>query len=279
MRFEFPSSRGGPPPLPGERWPAWKTLIAVNIACFVGQLAAATFDVPVEAWLALSRAAVVHGRVWQSVTYMFLHANWIHLGLNMFTLYFAGRIVENNLGARHLLKVYFIGGLVGGLAQLAAIWRSGGTVVGASAGVCAALFAFTTLFPEARLTALLFFVVPVRLKARHLALGFIAVSVFFIVTDSGGNIGHVAHLGGCLVGWFMTRRVLRGGVPVRIPVFRGFSGGEPGHPTGVFVGHRIDAILDKVAREGIHSLTPEERRLLENDRDLGGRRRGGGGWG
>jgi membrane associated rhomboid family serine protease len=252
-------------------------LIAANIACFVAQVFAGQYlGFPVEAFFALNRSAVLHGFVWQFVTYMFLHGGILHLVLNMLTLYFAGKIVEGNLGARYLLKVYFVGGVIGGFAQFVSVWLTGGAVVGASAGVCAVLFAFTTLFPEAKITALLFFVVPVRLKARHLAIGFVLLSLFFIVTGTGGNVGHLAHLGGCAVGWLITRRHLRRGVPVGAPVVSGFGGfgrgRDPGPAPGVFVSPTVDAILDKISREGLHSLTPEERRALERGRDEIGRR-------
>jgi membrane associated rhomboid family serine protease len=260
-------SYGAPRPRAG--WPVWKILIAANVLCFVIQVFAGLYlNVPVEELFALSRSAVVRGFVWQFVTYMFLHGGVVHLLLNMVTLFFAGKIVEGNLGPGFLLKAYFIGGVVGGIAQFVSVWLVGGAVVGASAGVCAVLFSFTTLFPEARLTALLFFVVPVRMKARTLAIGFVAVSLFFILTRTGGNVGHLAHLGGCLVGWWMTRRQMAGGIPLGVPLFRGMRGhrrpGGGGHP---FVSPSVDAILDKISAEGLHSLTPEERRILERGRN------------
>ena len=121
----------------------------------------------IERGLALSAPGVRQGFVWQFVTYTFLHGSWFHLLANMVMLYFAGRELEPLLGARHFLLVYFGGGLTGGIAQLVFTKLPlDGPLMGASACVLATLIAFTTILPELELTCLLFFVVPVRIKAK-----------------------------------------------------------------------------------------------------------------
>jgi membrane associated rhomboid family serine protease len=248
-------------------------LIWVNVACFLVQILADMILGPgwIEGWFALGQDAVTRLHVWQFFTYMFLHANWVHLLLNMVTFYFAGREVERVVGPRHLWRIFLFGGLAGGVAQLALSWHGFAGVVGASAGVCAALIAFTTIYPEVRLTMLLFFVIPVRLKAKYLAFGLVALSLVMAVTGSEGNIGHIAHLGGCVVGWLYARR-LGYGSRLKMPDWTSFRRRAPGRRdeggSDEFVSAKIDAILDKILREGMHSLTDEERRILERGRGL-----------
>ena len=139
----------------------------------------------------------------------------------MLLLYFAGREVEALVGARHFLTIYFGGGLLGGLAQ----WTftslpPNAPLIGASAGVLAVLIAFTTILPELELTCLLFFVIPIRIRARNLALLLVGSTVLFILVpylNNLGNqavnilshksvlIGHYAHLGGCIFGWLYVK--------------------------------------------------------------------------
>lgn len=242
----------------------WLKLVIANVAVFVLQA-----FLPLEEWFALGREGLWGGQVWRFFTYMFLHGSLMHLLFNMLTLMFAGREVESLLGRSRMLWIYFGGGLLGGLLQLLA---TGGhyPLVGASAAVFAVLFAFTTIMPESELMLLLFFVVPVKIRAKYLALGLVAISILFIVTGTGGNIGHVAHLGGALFGWVYARK-LGYGYPLRIQEFlwtrRERKNREKGLSPEEFISEEIDPILDKISREGIHSLTRAERRILELGRE------------
>jgi membrane associated rhomboid family serine protease len=242
-------------------------LIVLNAICFGLQTLANSISPGwVENWLALSRAGALSGYEWQFVTYMFLHGGVLHLLFNMLTLYFAGREVEALVGRAHYLGIYFLGGLVGGLAQI--LFSGTDSVLGASAGVLAVLIAFTTIFPDVQLTCLIFFVIPLRLRAKYLALLVVVSSVAFALTSSMQDIGHVAHLGGCLVGWLYAKR-LGYGNPIG-----GYFSEKRDHAVRVmnmspeeFISEEIDPILDKIAKEGIHSLTRAERKILEKGRD------------
>ena len=183
-------------------------------------------------------------------------------------LYFAGREVELVCGPKHLLGMYFMGGFLGGILQLA----MGGDIslMGASAGVCAVLLAFTTMLPELEITALLFFIIPIRMRAKWLGRAVIVSSIFFAVTPWGGNVGHLAHLGGALTGWFYTRRLGFGGAFWFQRVFRDrrvTRERQERMDPNEFISREIDPILDKIAREGIQSLTRSERRILELGRE------------
>lgn len=265
-----------------RRWPAghpavWMVLVAANVACFLTQnivdLAGAG---SVERLFGLSAYGVSRGFVWQFFTYAFLHHDPLHLLANMFLLYFAGREVEAILGPRHFLGIYFGGGLLGGLMQWAVVQRTLppldnlATLLGASACVLAVLIAFTTILPELELTCLLFFVIPIRLKAKYLAMSVIGASLVFLATKSLGNIGHWAHLGGCLFGWLYVKQ-LGYGNPLRIQKYffekrrqaERFDRMSPAQ----FISEEIDPILEKISHDGIKSLTRGQRRILEKGRE------------
>lgn len=245
-------------------------LIVLNVAAYLIQcgvnLAFPGAGIP-EAYLGLSREGIQHGYYWQFVTYMFLHGGVVHLLVNCLGLYFAGREVEIICGPKHLLGMYFLGGIIGGAAQLA-----GGDIhlIGASGGVCAVLMAFATILPELEITVLIFFVLPLRMRAKWLGAGLIGTSILFAVTGFGGDIGHIAHLGGAVTGWIYARRLGYGGAFWLQRIFRDrrrLRDRRARMNPAQFISEEIDPILDKISREGIHSLTREERRVLELGRD------------
>ncbi|MEA3188873.1 MAG: hypothetical protein QOD99_2703 [Chthoniobacter sp.] len=257
-----------------RRWAAGRQsvvtlLIVANVACFLAQMLTDVLAPGVvQHWFALSGAGIRSGCVWQFATYMFLHGGPMHLLLNMLTLYFAGREVEAIAGPKHLLGVYLGGGLLGGLAHV--IFSSAyAPVLGASAGVCAVLIGFTTILPEIEITTLLFFVIPIRLRAKYLAMGIVGFEALCAVTGSLPELGHVAHLGGSVFGWLYMKQ-LGFGNPLRIQKYvfekRQRAERQDRMTPSQFINEEIDPILDKISREGIHSLSRSERKILEKGR-------------
>lgn len=257
------------------RWTAGRQsvvmfLILANVAAFLAQTAAETFAPGViEQWFALSAHGIATGYIWQFYSYMFLHDGVVHLLVNMLTLYFAGREVEAIAGRRHILGIYFGGGLVGGIAQVV-LQQADHPLFGASAGVCAVLIAFTTILPEIEIKRLLFFILPVRMKAKYLAVIIVASSAALAASGVLAGVAHIAHLGGCLVGWLYVKQ-LGYGNPLLIQKYvfekrqraERFARMSPAQ----FISEEIDPILDKISREGIHSLTRTERKILEKGRE------------
>ncbi len=252
-----------------RRFSLVELLIGLNVAVFLMQVLAESF-IPgapylIENYFALSREGLREGYYWQLITYMFLHGGALHLLVNALGLYFAGREVENVLGRKHFLGIYFMGGLLGGLTQL----LMGDSVIGASAGVCAVLLSFTTILPELEITALLFFVIPFRMRAKWLGRAVIVTSILFAAIGFGRDIGHVAHLAGAVTGWVYTRRLGFGGAGI-FAFFRErkrIRERLEQMDSSEFISEEIDPILDKISREGIHSLTRAERRILEQGRE------------
>ncbi len=153
---------------------------------------------------AVTASGLAEGRWWQLVTHAFLHGSLLHLLVNMAGLWFAGRIIERVMGTGRFLVLYGVSAVAGGLAQ---ILLTGGNnpLIGASGAVCGVVIAFTAMFPEAQIMALLFFVIPIRLRAKYLGWGITGSALLFLVTGFEPWIGHAAHLGGCVAGYLFVR--------------------------------------------------------------------------
>ncbi|HEY5792241.1 MAG TPA: rhomboid family intramembrane serine protease [Chthoniobacterales bacterium] len=245
--------------------PVTKWLMAACVAGFAGQVLLGTGqNGMVEVFLGLSGRGLAAGFWWQPVTYLFLHGGVLHLLMNMVGLWFAGREVEYTFGRARYLATFFAGGILGGFLQVALAGNPDIPLVGASASVCAVLLAFTAIYPNLPITALLFFVVPVQLKAKYLGYLVLGISLVLGVTGIQPGIGHYAHLGGGLAGLLAACWLGfgRGFLP-RFSFLRRRSVDAGGLTVPPPEAENLDAILHKVIRHGLHTLTPEERAVLE----------------
>jgi membrane associated rhomboid family serine protease len=241
----------------------------------------------------LSAESIRSGHVWTLLSYSLLHdpENFFHLIGNLLGLYFLGRELLPYLGSRRFLGLCSGGVLLGGLAWLGVHWQGDGTVLGASAAVSALLVVFACLNPNQPITLLLFFVIPIRLKPKYLALGLFAIAVFGLLflelprRTSGNSIAHSAHLGGMLAGWLYFRFVHqrewlnadRSAASIELP--RWFrrtkkSTTTPAPfkinltpPKAEDLRTEVDRILDKINCDGFGALTTEEKRILDSARD------------
>ncbi len=231
---------------------ALRVLLIANAVAFVLQSLTpqAGFWSP---YLLLSWRGLQAGRLWQLVTYQFLHAHLPHLLLNMLALYSLGPETERAMGQRHFLTMYLLSGILGGLGFVLITPR--GVCLGASGAVFGVIAAFATLFPR-RSVSLLFFPF-VAFQARTLALVFAAIELLYLARGVEGGIAHAAHLAGGISGAIYVWIVVRGfAVPRRLWPRRRMR------PGGYDLAE-VDRILDKVAREGIDRLTRRERAVLE----------------
>jgi membrane associated rhomboid family serine protease len=274
------------------RFSATVSLVIVLAIAFVFQKAFLSPHVVVD-YLALSLDGLKHGYVWQLLSFQFLHANFLHLFFNAFTLWMFGREVEEVLGKPRFLTLYFLSGAIGGLVQallaLVSYNLFGGPVVGASAGIFGVVAAFTMIAPERVLTMLAFLVIPINMKAKMLLLLETAVAVLgiFFPNAIGAHMAHAAHLGGILTGVvFMKlsltasdsgwspfeskrqKRELLRAVSIKIPKWPHGPVENPGEATqSEFISREVDPILDKISQHGIQSLTEHERKVLEAARN------------
>jgi membrane associated rhomboid family serine protease len=274
-------------------------LLVTLVACFIAQsIIDAVRPGWVRDWLMLSRDGLAGGKVYQLITFQFLHGGLWHLLGNMIGLYFFGRAVEALLGSRGMLALYLVSGTVGGLLQmaLAVIFHKNPyfdtTVVGASAGVFGLIAAFAVNAPDDPITLLLFFVLPVTFPAKVLLWAEGGIALFGVLepllnrgvpsSSSGPGIAHAAHLGGMLTGivwirwrmsgsslafWqpFVRRRAARkdlASLSSKRPARSGRRKPEE-LPPAEFISREVDPILEKISAHGIHSLTERERQILE----------------
>jgi membrane associated rhomboid family serine protease len=236
------------------RDPATRFFVTACVVVFLLQMLAGPARGPaLVGMFGLSEHGLESGAWWQLVTYQFLHGNEVHILVNMLGLWFAGRELETAIGTPRFVALYLVGGVVGGLAQVAVAPQS--ELIGASASVCAVLLAFTTLFPRLPITALLFFVLPVRMRARTLGWILVAASVVFWLSGLQPQVGHIAHLGGFAAG-FVAGLFLRR---------RGGVAGADAVPEDPVLPRLLtpEDVIAKVQRRGIESLTREELRVLE----------------
>jgi membrane associated rhomboid family serine protease len=140
------------------------------------------------------------------VTYMFLHAGWLHLLSNMLFMWVFADNVEDAFGYAGFLLFYLICGIAGGLVF--ALMSAGSTapLIGASGAVSGVLAAYMVLFPKARVWVLFFLRIPWRMSALWvlgLWFGFQVLSLFMPV-DSEIQVAWWAHIGGFLAGLAIT---------------------------------------------------------------------------
>lgn len=216
---------------------------------------------------------------WTIVSYMFAHGGFMHLFFNMLALFFFGPPLEARWGSTEFIKYYFICGLGGAALSYAFAFNS--PIIGASAAVYGVMLAFAMNWPDAPIYIWAIFPVP----AKYLVAIFAVMSFVSMLDGRGGNIAHAAHLGGFAAGWLyikvnrpggllgsFRRSAKRHGLRV-VPGDAERRQAPPPPPTpaqrrssamreeGLL--DELDRVLDKISNEGIASLSPEERRLLD----------------
>jgi len=194
--------------------------------------------------------------LWQFVTYMFLHSvsdPW-HIIFNMLVLWMFGSEVERAMGTRRFLTMYFTAGIFAGI--FGCLFTPNNPILGASGAIFAVEIAFAMFYPNA---TIIFFVFPI--KAKYLVTIFAGITVFNCLMPTGGNVAHFAHLGGLLYGFLFIRYE---------PRFTNFiiswqnQQKENEYRKEEEVRKVVDALLDKVNRTGMKSLTRRERSYLKN---------------
>jgi membrane associated rhomboid family serine protease len=282
---------------PRERPSVLTWLISAIVAGFILQLVFERWfnlSGSVEYYFGLSASGLRAGHVWTLLTYSFLHdaGNLLHIVGNLLGIYFIGRILQPMLGAARFLGLYAAAVIVGGLAWAAVNWHTGGIVIGASAGVAGLFIVFACFYPNQPVTFLLFFVLPVTLKPKYIAIAAVLIDLagcfFYEIMGAVSPFGfaHSAHLGGMAAGWIYYRYVHEANwrFPSRRPDIelpRWMSKGAKAAVPAAYqvnLGNRgdlraeVDRILDKINSEGFGSLTPDEKRLLDEAKDLLSRR-------
>ena len=134
------------------------------------------------------------------ITSGFLHADWMHFIFNMFSLYAFGRHIELIYSPAYLLLIYFTSIVGGNILSLLIYRNKPYRAIGASGGVCGVIYASIFLIPGGSIYIL---PIPFPIPSWAFAILFLLIS-FYGMRSTKTNIGHVAHLGGALVGLLVT---------------------------------------------------------------------------
>lgn len=264
-----------------------KGLIIANAVVFVLTMFIPRYILDVNALFGLVPYLINHKyMVWQFFTYMFLHGNIWHIFFNMLILWMFGAELEYNWGSRDFFLFYIICGIGGGLlvwlTAFTSLSSSLSPTIGASGAIFGLLVAFGLMWPD----RLIFIWGIIPMKALHMVLLFGALDLFSGLTRSGGNIAVFAHVGGGLTGYLYLKFGWRMAVHLegfsnrwkrrRFTVMDGGASRGFGHDSETTRKHEdddagthpdfseeVDRILDKIARDGIDSLSDREKKILE----------------
>ena len=137
------------------------------------------------------------------ITSMFLHADIIHIGLNMLFLLVSGDAVEREVGNFRFLGLYLVFGVIAGLFHCYLNSSSIIPTIGASGAIFGVLAAFAILFPF-RWILKLFGFIPIPMPAIIFVFITILTETAYVSSGVVLNVAHTAHVGGFLAGVFLT---------------------------------------------------------------------------
>ncbi|PWT98315.1 MAG: DUF1751 domain-containing protein [Bacteroidetes bacterium] len=173
-----------------------KNLLIINTLVYLAQFTLdSSFEITMKFALFPLNSELF--KPYQLFTYMFLHGGWGHLIFNMFALWMFGTQLENFWGPKRFIIFYLICGVAAGVAELL-FMAPVGYAVGASGAIMGVFAAFGYLFPN---NLLIFFPIPIPIKAKWAVIGLMALDLFGGLSNSASdNVAHFAHLGGAVTG-------------------------------------------------------------------------------
>jgi membrane associated rhomboid family serine protease len=201
---------------PGPITPAVRILLYVNIGVYLVSL---VFPM-IVLWFGLQPELVVKEfRLWQPVTYMFLHTPGpTHILFNMLVLWMFGVDLERTWRTPFFVKYYFVTGVGAGLLTIAACYLPfrathalyGQNIIGASGALYGLMLGYAMWFPNRPILMFLFFPIPAKYFVAILG------AIQFIMSfQGGGGVSAVTHLGGLAIGYIYLQSG-RGGITAEI---------------------------------------------------------------
>ncbi|RZL34311.1 MAG: rhomboid family intramembrane serine protease [Pedobacter sp.] len=215
--------------------PVVKNLLIINVIFYAATWLMGQQGFQLEEYLAVFYFDSPFFKVWQPITYMFMHGSTMHIFFNMFALYSFGSILEAHWGGKRFINFYLITGL-GALAlqwgvqafevyqitgsainNLNTLSQNGmsmadistirgiyaGPMVGASGAIFGLLVAFAVLYPNLEMYIMF---IPVPVKAKYIIPVYIVIESFLgVARFEGDSIAHFAHLGGALIGFILVK--------------------------------------------------------------------------
>ena len=199
-----------------------KNLLIINVLCFFGAVVGEKYGFDLNGICGLHFFMASDFKLWQLITYMFMHANLEHIFFNMFAVWMFGRTLEHVWVPKRFLIYYMVCGIGAGLIQELVQYGEYVMVlqdyqqvdtgfgiipmsdylnmmntVGASGAVYGILLAFGMLFPNSQMFV---FPIPFPIKAKYFVIGYAVIELLLGMSRAGDGIAHFAHLGGMLFG-------------------------------------------------------------------------------
>jgi len=201
---------------PFTRWVKRLILIyaAIYLLMAITEVAAPLAHDWVSVYLGLIPKLVMHGMVWQLITYSFLHFQLLHLLFNALSLWMFGSQLESDWGSKRFLEFYFFCTIAAALTTVAMSYTHilglspVTTTIGASGGIYGLLVAFGVLYGESEI---MMFPLPFRIKAKYFVWGIVFLTLVGAIQESGG-VANFAHLGGLLFGYLYLKFLPRKGL-------------------------------------------------------------------
>lgn len=226
--------------------PVVKNLLIINIICFIGSN---IFDYSLR-FFGVYYPDSPFFKIWQIITYMFMHGGFPHLFFNMFSLFMFGSIIERVLGSKRFLNYYFICGM-GALilqygVQAIEVYQITGTIKAREflnfdmlsnrvstqlnmtqdqlstlasiyatplVGASGAIYGLLLAFGYLfpNMSLYLMFI-PVPIKAKYFIPILILIEIYLSISKPGDSVAHLAHVGGALFGFILLKawRVRKG---------------------------------------------------------------------
>jgi membrane associated rhomboid family serine protease len=240
----------------------------------------------VVAKLALTVDGLKSGHLWVLFTHSLLHstASPFHILFTIIGLIFVGRELEPLLGPRKFLTLYGGAILLSALSWAAVHWLQGGAHIGAGAAIFAFLVVLSQINPG---TEFGFFYFPVTFRLRLIVWVMFAAEVlallFYEIPSGGAPLGlsPSTHLGGMLAGWLFFRFLYANNgwdraASFTLPGWLRFKARKPAATARTAsapwrsgnLRADVDRILDKINSHGFHSLSDEEKQILDDAKDL-----------
>ena len=213
---------------------------------------------------------------WTIISYGFLHEGFIHILFNLLILFYIGNLFLDYFNRKQFLVYYFLGIFFGGLIFLLsynyfpALKTKEVYLVGASAGVTSILIGVASLVPH---YALRFRFIG-NIKLMYIAIVLVAIDIIQIPNGNAG--GHLAHLGGALIGFLLTTKLNQGKSLIlwmesflqpkqKSPlstIHKSKKSNISKEKNSISRQKRIDDILDKISKSGYEALSKEEKDFL-----------------
>jgi membrane associated rhomboid family serine protease len=244
-------------------------LLIINIAVFVSALLIRPLGDFIYEWFQVDSTSIARAaQLWRLITYQFLHSriNIFHIVLNMYVLYFFGRILEPYFGPRKFLVFYLTCGAAGGVFYLLLAgvgFLPPAQMVGASGSILGIIGACAVLFPNMKI---MIFPIFIPISIRKAAIGFAAFFAVLILLRSSNAGGEAAHLAGMAAGALYAAWPT---VKMRLNITPRRSGiWHKKMQDQQQLTKEVDRILEKVYNHGIKSLTRKEKKILKKATEL-----------